>query len=176
MQHFSLTCIENIVPKFWPKDQGLDIIVDDEGWALRDKMLLEGQNQFFQQKKWWRRINNGGSMREQGTRSILCRCWKLRLMQRQIWRTYYVIPKLFRHHLFFPMDWCDVYAAERVLGKFRIIQELEGECRHCTLHAHIVGFFIGGSLSEIALRTTPLLEPQEAYARAPLECSGKDTT
>jgi hypothetical protein len=26
------------------------------------------------------------------------------------------------------------------------------------------------------LRTTPLLEPQEAYARAPLECSGKDTT
>jgi hypothetical protein len=34
-----------------------------------------------------------------------------------------------------------------------------------------VGFFIGD-----CVRTTPLLEPQEAYTRAPLECSGLDTT
>jgi hypothetical protein len=143
--------------------------------SMRWAILVVGSNQG------WQKHERTRTMGPTLSRSLLWCCGKLAPLWRQIWRTYYIIPKLFRHHLFFPMDWCGVYETERVLGMFGIIQEPEGgrPTLH-TLHAYCWvlywRFFIGGSLSEIVLRTTPLLEPQEAYARAPLECSGKDTT
>jgi hypothetical protein len=54
------------------------------------------------------------------------------------------------------MDWCGVYATKRVLGKFRIIQELEGGVLTLhTLHAYCQvlyqRFFIGDCFEDYSL-------------------------
>jgi hypothetical protein len=107
--------------------------------SRRGSILMVGLNQGWQKRERARTVEPTLS------KSLLCRRWGLTPMWRQIWRTYYIIPKLFRHLLFFPMVRYRVCATKRVLGKCEISQEPEGGMPTlvtiCTL---------SGSLSEIA--------------------------